>query len=174
MSSRYRYKCCNSNPVLQSTIPAYTPKCCPIPPNTDPRRTSPYKPPVISRSEPLSHAEYLRKKKEAGGGSVSGNILVQVGEGAKSVTLWTAVTTCCPSFQTVPPVAQTAIGEGQRTETLAHKASITAISKYTQTTRDASLITELRAGRAILSSEGCTTCDLSGTTIYPGKGCCEY
>lgn len=173
MSSRYRYRCCNTHPVLQSTIPVYNPKCCPTPPNTDPRRTSPYKPPVISRSEPLSHAEYLRKLKQGGGGAVSGNSLVQVGEGAKAITLWTAVTTCCPGFQTVPPVAQTALAEGQRIDTRAHKASTTSISKYTQQTRDASLTTELRAGRAILSSEGCTTCNSSGTTIYPGKGCCE-
>lgn len=172
MSSRYRYRCCNTQPVVQSTIPTYIPKCCPTPPNTDPRRFSPYKPPVISRSEPLSHAEYLRKKKEAGGGSISGNNLVQVGQGAQATTIWTAVTTCCPSFQTVPPVTQTALTEGQRTETLAHKASTTSISKYTQNTRDASLTTELRAGRAILSSEGCSTCDPSGTTVYPGKGCC--
>ncbi len=172
MSSRYRYKCCNSNAVLQSTIPAYVPKCCPVPPNTDPRRNECCQPAMVSRSEPLSHAEYLRKKKLAAGGAVSGGRLVQVGEGAKAVTIWTEVNNCCPAYQTVPPVTQTALSEGLRIDSVGHAASTTSISKYTQNTRDASLTTALRAGRVIATDEGCSSCDPSGTTIYPGKGCC--
>lgn len=130
MTSRYRYKCC-SQPVAQQYVPAYTPSCCPLPANTDPRRISQvYCPPTRSFSEPLSHAEYLRRLKANNTAPISStNALVQYGEGEYRKTIWTETKSggsCCPGggvAMPAVPAVQTRIDEGLRTESKGAKAA---------------------------------------------------
>lgn len=62
--------------------------CCP-PVNTDPRRFNAYKKPTPSRSEPLSHAEYLRRKAANNNLPLSKpQALVQNGSGPYVTTDW--------------------------------------------------------------------------------------
>lgn len=69
-----------------------TPPCCL--PNSQaiyPKPFTPYKPPLVSRSEPLSHAEYLRMKKANFNCALSGNVVqTSVSTNSKyNQTIWT-------------------------------------------------------------------------------------
>lgn len=92
----------------------------------DPRRYSPYCPPTRSFSEPLSHAEYLRRVKENNTAPISStNALVQYGEGEYKKTLWMEGLVggaCCHAVPSVPAA---------------------------QTTQDAGLYTELKGAAAV-------------------------
>ncbi len=118
MSSRLRCHC-PSQPVAQQYVPAYTPPCCPAPTKRDPRRNSPYCPSTRSFSEPLSHAEYLRRLKENNTAPISStNALVQYGEGEYKKTLWMEGLVggaCCPAVPLIP-AAQTTQDAGLYTE----------------------------------------------------------
>lgn len=148
MTSRYRQRCCVSQPVSQQYVPAYTPACCPTPANTDPRRFQTYCPPTRSLSEPLSHAEYLRKLKANNTAPISGT-LVQYGEGEYKKTIWTeSGTTCCPPGQHLPavPSAQTTLDSRLATESKGALAvAVGGIPKQ----GDAELLTTQAKGRAI-------------------------
>ena len=69
---------------------------CPDKYNDDPKRNEIYRKPLISRSEPLSNSEYLRKLKANGGVPLSsGSKVVQVGEGQYKKTMWTTAESRC-------------------------------------------------------------------------------
>ncbi len=156
MTSRYRYKCCTSQPVAQQYVPVYAPPCCPVPPNTDPRRFSQaYCPPTRSFSEPLSHAEYLRRLKANNTAPISStNALVQYGEGEYRKTIWTEnAAPCCPGgAMPAVPAAQTQLDEGLRTESKGAKAAA-IIGLNDEQGVPESLHTLQKQGQAIFTEE---------------------
>lgn len=186
MTSRYRTRCSISQAVDQRTIAAYTPKCCPTPPNTDPRRIShPYCPPVISRSEPLSHAEYLRRLKANNTAALSSPAsLVQYGEGPYRKTIWTETAStgnCCnntgkalPAVPSVHPERQSALDAGHLTEMKGAYAARGDVSVQDLTNRTEEIHTLKQKGLTIAADssfqapaggkrETCESCGFSGT-----------
>lgn len=125
MTSRLRHRCI-SQAISQQYVPVYSPPCCPTPSNTDPRRTEAYCPPTRSFSEPLSHAEYLRRLKANNTAPLSStNALVQYGEGEYRKTIWTESTVggaCCPVNPTAP-AAQKYLDAGMHTMMKGAKAA---------------------------------------------------
>ena len=186
MSSRYRYKCCSAVPRTQESVPAYDPKCCPPPANTDPRRNELYCKPVVSRSEPLSHAEYLRRKRESGGAAISSPAgLVQIGEGAYKRTLWmesNSTASCCQGtdavLPAVPPVHSVGhrLPNRERTEVRGAIAGRSALSHYDQGNHAASLTIQRHRGD-VLAYDACQVCSvLEGTapSTVPAGGLCGW
>jgi hypothetical protein len=157
-------------------VQPYTPKCCADtskPANLDPRRTSVYRPPVVSRSEPLSASEYLARKKALGNTAVSApSSLVQYSTGKYAQTIWTTSGACCSDSPKVPAVhpGGYAKPEGLRIEVTDALAARNSTSEWDKVNRDASTTTLQRQGQAIGAQSEC--CDNGGTTIYPGKGDC--
>jgi hypothetical protein len=151
-----------------------------------------YCPRVISRSEPLSHYEYLRKLKANNGGAISApENLVQIGPNNYKTTIWMATKTVGNGLDlvlpAVPPVKQLgdAIDAGLLTEMRGANAARGDISKFDLTNRTAE-ITSLRVkGTAIASDDSfgasagvsskrtlCTNCHFSGTEYFnPGTEC---
>lgn len=186
-------KClCTHVPDPQYVTP-YVPKCCPPKPNTDPRRTTnPYCPPVISRSEPLSHSEYLRRLKANGSKSLSTpSSLVQYGDGAYRKTIWTesgSAGACCATNKALPEVPAvhrggTALDAGFLTEQKGAYAARGAVSQYDSVNRTEYVHTLKKKGIAISADssfnapaggvrETCANCDFSGTTFPPQPPCC--
>ncbi len=196
MTSRYRYRCCSTQAINPASVPQYIPKCCPTPPNTDPRRFEVYCPPVVSRSEPLSHSEYLRRLKANNGKALSSpDCLVQYGEGVYKKTIWTETADggrCCNgdggTLPAVPAVHQggTALDAGLLTESRGAYAARGSVSVYDQTNRTEDVTTLRRQGLAISGDDSfdapagatrtvCTTCGFSGTTtaVNPGNPTCN-
>lgn len=173
-------------------VPVYNPICCPDPVNTDPRRTEAYCPPMKSRSEPLSGAEYIRKLK-ANGGRPLGNSskTVVVGSGPSATTLWmTAGGDCDNGADLVLPAVPAvhagghALDSGLLTEMRGANAGRGTVSVYDTTNRTEGITTLRRQGLAIAADDSfnapagsvrtvCGTCGLSGTgtTTVPGAGC---
>jgi len=190
MSSRCRgYYPAPRNPLY---VPVYTPRCAVDPVNNDPKRMEPYCPPVASRSEPLSHYEYLRKLKANAGGAISGGAnLLQVGPDKYKTTIWTATQTVGTGLDTVlpavPPVKQfgDANDAGLLTEMRGANAGRGTISQLDLTNRTAEITTLRVKGTAIASDDSfgasagvlstrtlCPNCHLLGTTqLNPGTGC---
>ena len=166
---------------------------CPVPPNTDPRRSIPYCPPTPSRSEPLSHAEYLRRLKANNNGALSSpNTMLQVGTGIYARTIWTESpsTNECSTNKVLPPVPEvhprsTAIEAGMNTMMKGAAAARGTLSKYDTTNRNEWNTTYRRQGIAInndialkiQNTEGkelCADCSLSGTNeVVPGNPNCK-
>lgn len=159
--------------------PRYNPKCCPAPPNRDPRRFETYCLPPKSLSEPLSHTEYLRQKKASNTAPLSSPAnLVQIGTGSGYVrTIWSASNNACcttpsPPVPAVMPKTH-ARPESLRITNVGAAAGRGTISKYDSINRDASNTTLRQHGQTI-ANEKCTSCSLlTGTEIYPGRGFCK-
>lgn len=150
MTSRYRYKCCGSDAVDPASIPKYVPRCCPAPVNRDPRRFEVYCPPVVSRSEPLSHAEYLRKLKENRFAKPS-SAPITVGDGKYKRTDWMESGVCCDGAPLVPSVKGKATADMESLRIDEHDALVARTTKPI----DASLTTLVREGAAIAANKGC-------------------
>jgi len=185
MSSR-----CRQYVTSNKYVPVYVPKCCVEPVNNDPNRNNYYIKPAPSRSEPLSHHEYLRKKKENNGQAISApENLVQVGQGVYKRTLWTAVNgSCCNRNDLVLPAVpavhqgEHALDSGLLTAMRGANAARGTVSKFDLVNRTAETTTLKRQGLAIAADNSfnapagsvrslCNNCQLSGTTINPGTAC---
>jgi len=172
--------------------------CCR--PNADlvyPRPFTPYRPPVVSRSEPLSHHEYLRMKKANFQRPLSGNVVQTNTPTQYNTTIWTQLTTkdptpkpstSLPPIQT-PPVPEVnpgghAIEAGMLTMMKGAVAARGTLSKYDTTNRTEFNTTYRRQGLAIVRDPTfmapaggfrnlCTAdsgCVLEGTTdVVPGN-----
>jgi hypothetical protein len=180
----------NCAPYVYPTNSSPLPGCCPPAPNTDPRRTIPYQKPMVSRSVPLSHSEYLRMRKASNNVPVSASSsLLQTGEGSYTKTIWTATpVSCCtdPSKPALTGVALPAVpaviqpgSAPQASLTTKERGAIAArgaLSHY-DTTNHTEWNTTYRAmGIAIATNKlGCATCDLAGTTppTVPGNPTCS-
>jgi len=151
-----------------------------------------YCPPVASRSEPLSHYEYLRKLKANNGGAISGTTnLLQVGPTNYKTTIWTATTTVGNGLDLVLPAVPhvkafgDALDAGLLTEMRGANAGRGDISKFDLTNRTADITTLRVKGTAIASDDSfaapagvsstrtlCPNCHFSGTTqLNPGARC---
>ena len=185
-------------PLTAAYIPRYIPKCCPPPPNNDPKQWSPYVKPTPSRSVPLSHHEYLKKKKANGFAPLSAQAaLTQVGTistiGTYTTTLWTETNTngvCCPSTIAhilVPAVTPGGSAKAAGVTTAERKAFAGRgdISVLDTTNHIESLTTLRRQGYAVAGDvtfnapaggfrTPCTSCALAGTsnTVEIGSAHC--
>jgi len=151
-----------------------------------------YCPPIVSRSEPLSHYEYLRKLKENNGGAISGAAnLLQVGPEKYKKTIWTATNTVGLGLDLVLPAVPAAkpfgdaLDAGLLTEMRAANAARGDISQFDLTNRTADINTLRKKGTAIASDDSfeapagvsstrtlCSNCHLSGVKyVNPGTGC---
>lgn len=167
--------------------------CCPPKTNTDPRRNIPYCKPTPSRSEPLSHAEYLRKLKANNTTALSSpNKTLQVGLNTPyPKTIWTQTEQSdCLSGQVLPPVPEvhprsTALEAGLTTMMEGAAAARGTLSKYDTTNHGEWNTTYRRQGLAIIQDTSykapaggeraeCTICTLSGTSsnVVPGNPTC--
>ena len=144
-------------------VPVYNPICCPDPVNTDPRRTEVYCPPIKSRSEPLSGAEYIRKLKANGGRALSGSantVVVGSATPAYATTLWmTAGGDCNNGADLVLPAVPAvhagghALDSGLLTEMRGANAGRGAVSVYDTTNRTEGITTLRRQGLAIAADD---------------------
>lgn len=158
MSSR----CRSYYPVRsQSYVPVFTPLACPDPVNNDPKRNEALCRPALCRSEPLSHAEYLRKLVENNGNAISSGRLLQQGSGIYTTTNWMATTGPCQRQMPVPP-AQTVMDAGQLTDKKGAYASRGVHSKFDRVNTNDETTTNRRRGAAIAAEKGCTVCTTSG------------
>ena len=170
----------------------YTPKCCPPSSNTDPRRNIPYVPPKPSRSEPMSHAEYLRRLKSGNRGANS--LIVKDNQQNPVQTIWTELVNttdnvkyCCnnplerPSVPAVHP-GGTAVDAGLTTMMEGSAAARGTLSHYDTTNHTEWNTTYRRQGLAIIKdttykapagerNEECSNCTLEGTStsVVPGN-----
>ena len=188
MSSRCR-SYAPRNPLY---VPVYNPPCANDPINNDAKRMDKYCPRVVSRSEPLSHYEYLRKLKANAGGAISAAAnLVQVGPNEYKTTIWTATKTIgnnldlvLPAVPLVKPLGD-ALDAGLLTEMRGANAGRGDISQFDLTNRTSEITTLRVKGTAIASDDSfgasagvsskrtlCTNCHFSGTEYFnPGTGC---
>ena len=170
--------------VDQSSVPVYRPLVCPDPINRDPRRSDAYCPPAPSRSEPLSHSEYLKKLTANGGRPLSNsNNTVTVGTGMYATKIWTtAGGDCDRGANLVLPAVPAVHASGRALDasllSVIHQAQSGrgTVSKYDSTNRTEDLTTLRRQGLAIAAGAGvgkeCGVCGLEGTTnVTPGVGC---
>ena len=178
------------------------PCCLPNAKVVYPKPFTPYKPPLVSRSEPLSHSEYLRMKKANFQGPLSGNVVQTSGTTKYNQTIWTQLAnpdkyvpapTQHPPVQN-PPIPQVhpggkALDAGMGTMMAGSVAARGKRSVYDTVNRNESNTTYRRQGMAIVQDptykapaggfrELCTTnkgCVLEGTTdVVPGNPeCCE-
>lgn len=172
-------RCRGFAPSSNKYVPVYTPKACPDPVNNDPKRTEVYCKPNPCRSEPLSHSEYLRKLTQNNGRAISGGTLKQYGDGVYKRTDWMATEGSCILGNVPVPVAQSIKQEGKpaniqfpkavdaslqtiRKDLIASRGSI---GTYDNVNRGAEMTIKRHGGLAVLSSTGCSTCDISGTGI---------
>jgi hypothetical protein len=161
--------------------------CCPPAPNTDPRRTITYQKPVVSRSVPLSHSEYLRMRKANNNVPISASSsLLQTGQGAYTQTIWTATpSSCCTDASTRTGVALPAVpavipsgSAPQASLTTKERGAIAArgtLGDYDITNHTEWNTTYRAMGLAIATDTlGSGCCDLAGTTrpIVPGNPTC--
>jgi hypothetical protein len=178
--------------VDPSTIPKYVPKCCPVPANTDPRRNIPYVKPKPSRSEPLSHHEYLRQKKANNNSAVSApSVLRQTPiTGQYQTTLWMESGKCCSSGAVLPPVPAVhqgghALESGLLTKMEGAAAARGKLGHYDTTNHTEWNTTYRKQGIAVIQDnefkapaggtrESCTGCVLEGTSnqVVPGNPTC--
>jgi hypothetical protein len=137
-------------PVDPASIRPSADVCCPPAANNNPRRFEVYCPPVVSRAEPMSHGEYMRRLKSR----------------------------CCVGGVAAPVPSVHPIGHRLdntgRAEVTGAIAGRSALSHYDQGQRAASLTT-LKAQGGALAADICSPCEpRSGTTdVIPGlNGCC--
>jgi hypothetical protein len=143
--------------------------CCP--PNPSTLRTLPYCKPVISRSEPLSHSEYLRMRK-ASNAPVSASSLLQIGDGSYKKTIWTAAPSCCNTA--VPAVTQAGIQASLTTKERGAIAARGTLSQYDTTNRTEWNTTYRAMGLAIATDKYPTcACGITGTTAPTVPGTCK-
>jgi len=189
-------------PLTAANIPHYVPKCCPTPTNNDPKQWSPYCKQTPSLSQPLSHYEYLKKKKANGFAPLSAKAaLTQVGNvssiGLYTTTIWTETNNngvCCPStiaHMLVPAVYPGGSAKDAGVTTTERKAFAgRGTTSVLDTTNHIESITTLRrqgyavAGDLTFNAPAggfrtpCATCTLAGTsnTVHIGQsGCtCAY
>ena len=130
-----------------------------FPTNTDPRRNIPYIPPSPSRSEPLSHAEYLRIKKANNNVAISNNALKTANATVEryNTTIWTEQhdlpTACTPLKNTPVPSVHPggkALDAGMITMMEGSVAARGKISIYDTTNHNESNTTYRRQGLAIV------------------------
>ncbi len=154
-------------------ITPYIPKWCPPEPNNDPKRFELYCKPVPSKSEPLSHSEYLRLRAKNGGQSLSTGAVQQISEGPYTKTIWTSASNNCSTNVPVPFVHPSgyAKANGFLTEAKGAFASRGQISWYDTVNRMASMTTLRKKGNAIAAGKSCSTCDISGAINYVTPGC---
>jgi len=175
---------------------------CPPAPNNDPKRWSPYCKQTPSLSQPLSHYEYLKKKKANGFAPLSAAAaLTQSGTlattGLYTRTIWTETNTngvCCPSTIAhilVPAVYPGGSAKPAGVTTMERKAFAGrgSTSELDTTNHIESFTTLRRQGYAVAGDltfnapaggfrTPCATCTLAGTsnTVHIGQsGCaCAY
>lgn len=168
-------------------VPVYVPKCCPTPENLDPRRNEVYCPSPPSRSEPLSHQEYLRRLKANNNVplSIAKTKQVTVGEGVYQRAIWTSAGDACSLgsdlvLPAVPPArgALYAQDSGLLTEQRGAFAGRGTVSKFDKTNHTAGITTLRKKGMAIAGDDSfmapagstrtlCEVCTLIGTNINP-------
>ena len=169
--------------------------CCPDKVNTDPRRHNPYIPPSPSRSEPLSHAEYLRLKKANNNCALSGSSLQTTAGKATATkyekTIWTETKVSLPIQIQTQPVPKVhpgghAIEAGLLTMMNGSVEARGTISKFDTTNRNEFNTTYRRQGLAIVQDDSFKApaggtreiceegCAIEGTKdVVPGNpGCC--
>jgi hypothetical protein len=180
--------CCKFTPD-PLYVPIYVPKCCPEPRNRDPKRKEFYQKPIVSRSEPLSGAEYLRQIKANNTQALSsGNTKrVTVGEGEYTRTIWTTASGACSLdsdlvLPAVPPVLGRLQSRDawQYTEMKGAYAGRGTVSKFDSVNRTEDITRLRRQGLAIAADDSfmapargkrvlCEVCTLVGTTdVDPG------
>jgi hypothetical protein len=169
-------------PRTAAYIPHYVPVCCSTLSNTDPKRYSTPCPTTPSRSEPLSNAEYLRKRRQANWASLSAQAaLTQVGATVKTqdgrigygTTIWTETrnTGACCYGGAVPAIPVPAVHPGGHaldeavrigaTGSLAARATA---SFYDTKNRIESITTRRREGYAVAANTtSCAVCQPTGT-----------
>jgi len=156
MSSR----CRNYAQPSQRYVPVFVPLTCPDPQNNDPKRFETYCAPVLCRSEPLSHSEYLKKLVQNNGVAVSRGTLLQKGTGAYVTTNWMA--SAGPCLQNTPvPDAQTVKDASDLTRSKGAFASRGTRSKF-DSNNSAELTSMRREGQAIAADAGCSPCTTTG------------
>jgi hypothetical protein len=169
-------------PITAAYIPPYVPVCCPPRPNTDPKRYSTPCATTPSRSEPLSNAEYLRKRRQANWAPLSAQAaLTQVGATVTTqngrigygTTIWTETrnTGACCYGGDVPAIPVPAVnpgghalGEAVRVKAAGDLAGRGTLSVYDTKNRIESITTQRRAGYGIAANTtNCAVCELPGT-----------
>ena len=169
-------------PITAAYIPQYVPVCCPPRPNTDPKRYSTPCPTTPSRSEPLSNAEYLRKRRQANWAPLSSQAaLTQVGATVRTqdgrigygTTIWTETrnTGACCYGGAVPAIPVPAVHpgghaleEGVRVDAAGSLAGRGTVSVYDTKNHIESITTRRREGYAIAATTtDCTVCQSQGT-----------
>ena len=182
--------CCKTNFIDPLYVPVYDPKCCPDPVNMDPKHNEVYQKPTLCRSEPLSHAEYIRKLKANNGVklSVAASKAVTVGEGVYKRTIWTSAGDACSlDSDLVLPAVPAVLGHGkardawQYTEMKGAYAGRGTVSKFDSVNRTEDMTRLRRQGLAIAADDSfmapanmkrvlCEVCTLMGTTdVDPGS-----
>jgi len=159
-------------PITAAYIPKYVPVCCSPESNTDPKRTTPVCATTPSRSLPLSHHEYLVKRRQANWASLSAQA-AQNGRIGYATTIWTETKTtgaCCYGGSTpaspVPAVTPGghALEEGVRVKAAGDLAGRGTLSVYDTHNRIESITTQRRAGAGIAAdTTNCAVCELQGT-----------
>jgi hypothetical protein len=174
-------------PITAAYIPKYVPVCCSPEVNSDPKRNTPYCPTTPSRSEPLSNAEYLRKRRQANWAPLSSAAaLTQVGAGVTTqngrigyaTTIWTETRNtgaCCYGGSTpalpVPAVNPGALDESVRIKAAGDLAGRGTLSVYDTQNHIESISTRRKAGYGIAAdTTNCAVCQLAGTGALVAVG----
>ena len=182
--------CCKTNYIDPTYVPVYVPACSPDPVNMDPKHNEFYQKPTLCRSEPLSHAEYIRKLKANAGVklSVAASKAVTVGQGIYKRTIWTSAGDACSlDSDLVLPAVPAVLDHGkardawQYTEMKGAYAGRGTVSKFDSVNRTEDITRLRRQGLAIAADDSfmapanmkrvlCEVCTLVGTTdVDPGS-----
>ena len=153
----------------QLYVPVYSPKVCPDPVNRDPKRNESVCKPILCRSEPLSHGEYLRKLVQNNGQAISTGTLLQQGSDIYKTTNWMGSTGSCV-INTPVPKAQVTMDAGVLTSSIGAFASRGLRSKYDLVNTNAEATTIRLGGQAIAADTECSKCTVSG---YSGPSLCN-
>lgn len=165
---------CKYYPSSNDYIIPYIPKWCPPEPNNDPKRFELYCKPTLCRSEPLSHSEYLRLRKNNGGQALSTGNVLQVGSGVYARNIWTTAVAGCQTNVPVPAVhaGGRAKDAGFLIEAKAAVAGRGKISWYDTVNKTAGITTLRQKGNAIAAADfNCSNCINPGTENYKTPGC---
>lgn len=180
--------CSCSSPVDPKSIPSYSPTCCVHSANTDPRRNTAYCPPTPSRSEPMSHAAYLRRLKANNNGALSSTNNLVVGTGSYQQTIWSASSpSCCTAGNVLPAVPAVhpgghALDSGIKTKMDGDVAARGTTSRYDNVNHTEGITTRRREGMAVINDPTynapagslrplCANCLLAGTSSNPSCPC---
>ena len=182
--------CCKTTTRDPLYVPEYNPPCCPVPRNPDPKHREFYCPSPPSRSEPLSHQEYLRKLKANNGIALSNSKTknVIVGEGKYQTTIWTAAGDACSYrndlvLPAVPPVRGQLYAQdsGMLTSQREAFAGRGTLSRFDKVNRTEGITLLRRKGLTIAGDDSfqapaggrrvCEVCHLIGTTEVDPTPC---